>query len=130
MNILPQLYPLWLALLAVANTAQTANIPVWLDQTDAYVDDTTQYYATRLHVLTNSDSTEHITEVTTSCGCVMATIQRRAISRTAPGDIYIAAVTKNLSSQQPTLIEVYTTRNPTRPLTFTLQKRQTAHSTK
>jgi hypothetical protein len=96
--------------------------PVSLDRYEQVASDTLEAESFRLHVLNESDSVVVIQRVQTSCGCVLATVQRSLATRNEPGDIYVGYLTNKLDALQPVTIDVYTNRNPLTPMRLYIWK--------
>ena len=95
---------------------------VRLDRTEYITGDTARYESFRLHVLNPSDSLVVIDRVETSCGCILATLQNRFMTRTVPGDIYVAVTVDKLDREQPVTVDVYTSATGTAPLRLYIRR--------
>ena len=120
-------YFLTLAVKMMMATAalQTAPGP-HLNITQYIVSDTAKYESFRLKVISDSDSLVVIEQVSPSCGCVLATVQKNIVRKGDPGDIYVAVTNDKISALQPITIDVYTNRNRTTPLRLYISKKGAA----
>ncbi len=119
------LIPVLVAASAASFPVQSDNIPVKLDVTEVLVPDTVEFHSLRLHVLNQGDSAVYITRIKPSCSCILATVQSTLATRDHPAVVYIAVVTANLSALQPTVVDVFTSQDPDRPLRFSIRKQIT-----
>jgi hypothetical protein len=95
-----------------------------LSQTTYIVEDTATGASLHLYVRNRSDRTSIIDRVDPSCGCIMATVQRRFAR---PGDsahVYIGMMPDQMSLTQPYTVDVYMSSAPSKPLRLTIWRRE------
>lgn len=95
-----------------------------LSQTTFIVEDTATAASLHLYVRNTTDTMSIIDRVDPSCGCIMATVQRRNARPGDSAEIYIGLMPEQMSITQPYTVDVYMTSNPTTPLRLTIWKRQ------
>lgn len=94
-----------------------------LSKTTYIVEDTATAASLHLYVRNTTDTLSIIDRVDPSCGCIMATVQRRNARPGDSAEIYIGLMPEQMSTTQPYTVDVYMSSDPTRPLRLTIWKR-------
>ena len=95
-----------------------------LSRTTYIVEDTATAASLHLYVRNRTDTMSIIDRVDPSCGCIMATVQRRNARPGDSAEIYIGLMPEQMSRTQPYTVDVYMSSDPTRPLRLTIWKRE------
>jgi hypothetical protein len=107
---------LWTMLsITIHQQARHPTETISLNYRDYWVSPRTTYEDFRLRIFNNGDQPVTIDKALPSCGCVLVTIQKNRATRSHPGEIYIAIVSKTVDPLQPVTVDIYTSENPHTP---------------
>ena len=103
-----------------------SNVPgtLELSQTTFIVEDTATAASLHLFVRNLTDTLSIIDRVDPSCGCIMATVQRRNARPGDSAEIYIGLMPEQMSTTQPYTVDVYMSSHPNKPYRLTIWKRE------